>query len=376
MKHIISFIFLWAFGLSLASEPSQDPNTVIAEWAKEAQNIREQYATKINAIEMDIKTVQRQLFLPELGAQEKIDLLVAKEQLTLKRKNLNDELEADLGKVRYLKGMSVIKSLYEKVLALDHHFASVQTFSEINKVSNPNHYPEFTEVKDLIQSKKNNKLSLSLTNILGNNIYASVTQTFLNLFGANLSDKEKESELKNVECILDFTLRMHNDLNTIYFETQFLRTSNDAIKEDIEHLFKDYTKPIGYFTSLAECRANDDWDTVRAQLAQYLDEIAQAEGNRKYKKQVNLEFSVDRLMQFVTAYNAFIGQGEKFYEKFAVILNSYENEQQCQSELPVEYIKLKEDINIAIEKFKIAYKPVEVNGSKMKEILYGINEYE
>lgn len=376
MKHIISFIFLWAFGLSLASEPSQDPNTVIAEWAKEAQNIREQYATKINAIEMDIKTVQRQLFLPELGAQEKIDLLVAKEQLTLKRKNLNDELEADLGKVRYLKGMSVIKSLYEKVLALDHHFASVQTFSEINKVSNPNHYPEFTEVKDLIQSKKNNKLSLSLTNILGNNIYASVTQTFLNLFGANLSDKEKESELKNVECILDFTLRMHNDLNTIYFETQFLRTSNDAIKEDIEHLFKDYTKPIGYFTSLAECRANDDWDTVRAQLAQYLDEIAQAEGNRKYKKQVNLEFSVDRLMQFVTAYNAFIDQGEKFYEKFAVILNSYENEQQCQSELPVEYIKLKEDINIAIEKFKIAYKPVEVNGSKMKEILYGINEYE
>lgn len=376
MKHIISFIFLWAFGLSLASEPSQDPNIVIAEWAKEAQSIREQYATKINAIEMDIKTVQRQLFLAELGTQEKIDLLVAKEQLTLKRKNLNDELEADLGKVRYLKGMSVIKSLYEKVLALDHHFASVQTFSEINKVSNPNHYPEFTEVKDLIQSKKNNKLSLSLTNILGNNIYASVTQTFLNLFGANLSDKEKESELKNVECILDFTLRMHNDLNTIYFETQFLRTSNDAIKEDIEHLFKDYTKPIGYFTSLAECRANDDWDTVRAQLAQYLDEIAQAEGSRKYKKQVNLEFSVDRLMQFVTAYNAFIDQGEKFYEKFAVILNSYENEQQCQSELPVEYTKLKEDINIAIEKFKIAYKPVEVNGSKMKEILYGINEYE
>ncbi|WP_299127567.1 hypothetical protein [uncultured Winogradskyella sp.] len=43
--------------------------------------------------------------------------------------------------------------------------------------------------------------------------------------------------------------------------------------------------------------------------------------------------------------------------------------------IPLEYGKLKESVNIAIEKFNTAYKPVEINGSKMKEILYGINEY-
>jgi len=92
--------------------------------------------------------------------------------------------------------------------------------------------------------------------------------------------------------------------------------------------------------------------------------------------QVNLEFPIDRLLQFIIQYNAFIDQGGKFYEKFKIILDSYENAAQCKSSLPPEYQKLKTDIDIAIEKFNTAYKPVEVNGSKMKEILYGINEYE
>jgi len=58
------------------------------------------------------------------------------------------------------------------------------------------------------------------------------------------------------------------------------------------------------------------------------------------------------------------------------MLESYENEQQCATKIPLEYKKLKENIVVSIEKFNTAYKPVEINGSKMKEILYGINEYE
>ena len=376
MQKFIIILFVFCTGLVFGNESPKEPNQIISEWALEAQKVRKKYTQELYLLTSEKNMISQKLLSSDLSVEEKVNLLIQKDILTQKEKELSDELMNDLSKIRYLKGMSVIKSLYEKVLALDHHFASVQTFSEINKVSNPNHYPEFTQIKDVLQSKKNNKFSLDLTGVLGNNIYASVTQTFLNLFGADLSGKEKESELKSVECILDFTLRMHNDLNTIYFETQFLRTSNASIKTDIEQLFKDYTKTIGYFTSLDECRKNDDWDTVRENLNNYLTEVENAEGTEKYKKQVNLEFSVDRLMQFVTEYNAFIDQGEKFYEKFAVILNSYENEQQCQSELPVEYNKLKGDINIAIEKFKIAYKPVEVNGTKMKEILYGINEYD
>ena len=49
----------------------------------------------------------------------------------------------DVSKVRYLKGLQIIKILYEKVLSLDHHFASVRSLNEINKISNPNQYPEY-----------------------------------------------------------------------------------------------------------------------------------------------------------------------------------------------------------------------------------------
>ena len=58
---------------------------------------------------------------------------------------------------------------------------------------------------------------------------------------------------------MDFTLRMHQDLNTIWFETAFLQKSHAKIKLDLEQLFTDYTKPIGYFTSLAACRNADGW---------------------------------------------------------------------------------------------------------------------
>ena len=92
--------------------------------------------------------------------------------------------------------------------------------------------------------------------------------------------------------------------------------------------------------------------------------------------QIEVEFPIDRLIQFIGTYNNFINSGEQFYQKFNIILNSYENEKQCESKLPIEYSKLKSDITVAIEKFNIAYKPVEINGSKMKEILYGINEFQ
>ena len=56
---------------------------------------------------------------------------------------------------------------------------------------------------------------------------------------------------------------------------------------------------------------------------------------------INLEFPIDRLIQFITQYNNFINEGEKFYQKFEIILNSYENEKQCETKLPLEYKKLK-----------------------------------
>ena len=354
---------------------TDDINLIIDEMIKETVLVQKHYDIKIQTNESQIKNINKSLLFATTN-DEKINLLLQKDQLKDKLEQIKFDNVTDISKIRYIKGLQVIKILYEKVLSLDHHFASVRTFSEISKMANPNQYPEFEKVKNLVKERKDKKQGYDLTSILGTNTLVSVINTFSNMMVSNLSKEEKEKELANVECILDFTLRMQTDLNTIYFETAYLQASNESIKQDIETLFKDYTKSLNYIVQLSECRKNDDWDAITSKLDTYLETMNKAEGAQKNKLLINLEFPIDRLIQFITQYNNFINEGEQFYQKFETILNSYENEKQCESKLPLEYKKLKSDIKVAIEKFNVAYRPVEVNGSKMKEILYGINEFQ
>lgn len=379
MKRNIIYIltlFLFATNSYAISVPvNKEADDVIAELIKEITIINEKYADVLCGKEQELTCIKESLKIA-FTVEQKIDLLMAKDRITDEMKYLIDQNNTEVSKIRYLKGLQIIRILYEKVLSLDHHFASVRTMNEINKMSNPNQYPEYSKLKEVVAAKKDKKFAVDLTSVLGSNTIVSLVQTFTNMIGSSLTKEEKEKELANVECILDFTLRMQNDLNTIYFETAFLQTSNNKVKEDIETLFRDYTKPIGYMPALETCRTSDDWETVGTKMDEYLAKVKTSTGASQYKLQVNMEFPIDRLLQFITQYNNFIDQGGKFYEKFKIILNSYENQKQCESKLPLEYNKLKADMDIAIQKFNVAYKPVEVNGSKMKEILYGLNEFE
>ena len=366
------FLVVFVFGNSTKTD---DPNIIINEMNTEIINAGNASFLKMKSLKMKIHHINSSLLIAKTS-DEKINLLVEKDLLKDSLQAEAEILANDVSKIRYIKGLQILKILYEKVLGLDHHFTSVRTFSEISKISNPNQYPEFEKVKELINTKKEKKNGFDLTAVLGANSLVTVINTFTGMLVSNLSKEEKESELKKVDCIIDFTVRMQNDLNTIYFETSFLQKSNEAVKADLETLFRDYTKPIGYEKSLKECRDNDDWDQVKDKLETYISTTEKSDNLKKKKMQIEVEFPIDRLIQFIGSYNNFINSGEQFYQKFSIILNSYENQKQCESKLPIEYGKLKSDIGVAIEKFNIAYKPVEINGSKMKEILYGINEFQ
>jgi len=372
-KCIASFFLLVSFSSSATGE--KDPNQAWQEMVLEIAAVHQKYMLRSMSILTTIQQINSEM-ANEKGVEKKLGLLIQKDVLKDSLETLKSNLETDITKIRYLKGLNIIRLLYDKSLALDHHFSSVRTFSEINKMANPNQYPEYDKLKQVIATKKDKKSGFDLTAILGTNSLVSVVNTFANLLVSNLSKEEKEKELVSIECILDFTLRMQNDLNTIYFETSFLQKSNEKIKEDIELLFREYTKPIGYNNSLDNCRTNDEWDILTQKMQDYLQSQKKIQGPMLQKMIVNMEFPVDRLIQFIGQYNNFIDLGGKFYEKFKIILNSYENEKQCETKLPLEYKKLKSDIDIAIEKFNKAYKPVEINGSKMKELLYGLNEFE
>lgn len=375
IKQALVLLLLFVSQISSASNDEENPNEIVAALIEEIKNVNHKFELLIDDKYYQLDLIDTAL-REAISTEQKVNLLVEKDQIKSDILELKADSSSEISKIRYLKGLQIIKILYEKVLSLDHHFASVRTLNEINKISNPNQYPEYEKLKDLISAKKDKKTGFDLTSVLGTNTIVSVVQTFTNMVSSTLTRDEKEKELAGVECILDFTLRMQNDLNTIYFETAFLQTSNTKMKADIELLFRDYTKPIGYIATLESCRGNDDWETVSAKMDDYLSKLKTTTGTTQYKMQVNLEFPIDRLLQFITQYNSFIDQGGKFYEKFKIILNSYENEKQCETKLPMEYKKLKSDIDVAIQKFNIAYKPVEVNGTKMKEILYGLNEFE
>lgn len=385
MKRFIYFLFLLFFTNQFCySNTTSDTNEleiILMDLIEETSVISKEYNTINHSLETQLYVINSTL-KNTIILEQQVALLIKKDQIQDQLAlNVISEV-SDLSKVRYLKGLQIIKILYEKTLSLDHHFTSVATFNEINNLSNPNHYPEFEKMKDGLSNNQNKKMGFALPSILGDNIYTSILYSFVSLFtSSNGSKQEKGEELKNVECILDFTLRMHNDLNTIYFETAFLQKSNDNIIIELEKLFVDFTKPIQYKTALKECRSSDDWDEVREHLFNYLETLNkiikdETQRYRAHKMQINLEFPIDRLLQFITQYNSHIDQGAKFYEKFGIMLDSYENEKQCSTKIPSEYKKLKSSIAIAIDKFNTAYKPVEINGSKMKEVLYGINEYD
>lgn len=377
MKVIFALlIFLLNLNLHAAKKPiADDPNVLLIELYDEVKLIQQQFDGKKGIVQNRLGSIHA-LLRTESSLEKKINLLIEKDELQERLKSIKSSEYNEISKIRYIKGLQLLKILYEKILGLDHHFATVYTFSEINKISNPNNYPEFMHVKEIIKNKKNKRFNLDLGSLLSSNPIASATQTFINLLDLDFTGEDKRRELQNIECILDFTLNMHNELNTIYFETTYLQSGNQKIKLDIENLFIDYTKPIGYDRSLPECRSKDDWASVSNNLNNYMKHSNATKDRELFKRQVNIEFPVDRLLKFIDEYNGFIDQSEQFYRKFKIILNSYQNAQQCQSAIPPEFIKLKADMDIAIEKFNVAYKPVEINGSKMKEILYGLNDFE
>lgn len=283
----------------------------------------------------------------------------------------------NITKTRYRKGIDLIKMVYEKVLALDHHFAALQTYQNIATITNPNSYPEFQAAKQLLE-KKSSKSNppFQLPALLQTNPYVSVATTLVGFFISPGDNKEKEAEINKIACIMDFTVRMSSDLSVINHETSFLREHNNTLHEESLALFDEYVKVLGYATPLDRCRKADDWDKIYELLDAYVADmeaiIKKTPGDKGvYKKQVNLEFAIDRMVDYINKYSTFVAQGEKYYQKFKTIVGTYENQAKCADKLPKQFDDLRKDIDISIEKFNNSYSLTELKGSKLKDLIYG-----
>ena len=322
------------------------------------------------------------------------ELMWEREQLRETLRLMEEEHSLKMLKLRYRKSIEIVKMLYEKVLSMDHHFTSLKAQQSVMNLSNPHNYPEFKETKTLIDERMKKKFNVQMPALFQSNPYLSAAFTVVGMV-TSLGDtgtNEKKESMQKASCILDFTVRMHNDLNVIYYETGYLRDANLTLKKECELLFAECARQVGYTIPLISCRDSDDWERLYSMLDTYvgkaLGENAAATTtpanpygmpsstpavNQKLvqKATVNLQFSIDRVTQFIEKYSAFVSQGAEYYKKFSKIADSYENEKACIEALPAQFKQLKADIDQTLDKFNSAYRMPEVQGSKLKDMLYG-----
>lgn len=356
---------------------------IVEQSDRELAELLRQYEDAAAPLQNRLQEVNRSLHNPNtINAELGFKLIWERIQLEDALKQLQEEQKLKSIKLRYRKGIEIVKMLYEKILGMDHHFSSLKAQQNLLKISNPHHYPEFKDAKSAMEDKLKRKYNFTLPTLLQGNPFLSATFSIVGMMMGSGDDKEKKEAQDKIPCILDFTVRMYNDLNVIYYETGYLRDANLTLKKDCEALFSDCARQVGYTITLDGCRQSDDWERLYALLdnlvAKALGEnIAmpgmppQPDVKLLLRAETNLQFAIDRVVQFINRYSDFVNQGNEYYKKFAKIADSYENEKACASVLPDEFRQLKSDIDQTLEKFNSAYRMPEVQGSKLKDMLYG-----
>lgn len=307
-------------------------------------------------------------------------LRALQQQLQAERElnRLWSEQELQLLKIRYRKGIDLIKILYEKILALDHHFSGMQIYQNILLISNPNTYPEFQKAQSMLEERLKKRNALQLPGILSSNPYLSATFSLVAAVVGDGENKVKQQDFEEISCILDFTVRMNSDLSIIQHETEYLKKANQELKQECERLFEDYVKVVRYLVPLQACRRNDDWESLYVHLNDFilqLEENLQSTNGRSTslpRDQINLEFATQRVAEFIGKYSGFIALGSQYYQKFNNIVSSYEHEGTCESKLPRQFSELKTDIQGTIDKFNNTYRLPEIQGSRLKDLLHGV----
>jgi hypothetical protein len=358
---------------------STELGVLITDFTNQNTAILKEFSGKKIMLAQQLADVEKRINAPEINELAYRKAIEERRRLEKEMVFADQKQELLMLKTRYKKGIEIIKIIYEKLLALDHHFTGMQTYQNVMLLSNPTTYPDFQKAKTVMEGKMKKGFSLKMPAILNTNPYLSGAFTIVSSLLGEGDTKEKEKDLDKISCILDFTVRMTNDLALIYHETEYLKASNGGLKKDCEKLFEDYTKVIGYIVSIDKCRKTDDWETLNEELDKYVIKIedqlkSNPTGTQSLKMKSNLDFATNRVADMVNKYRTYVTQGTQYYNKFDKIISSYQNENACQEKLPRQFTELKFDIKTTIEKFTNTYTLPEIEGSKLKDLMYGLME--
>lgn len=400
LKTKIAFLCLFVVGILRGANErdSTDFAQIIVQLQNDMTTIKTQFEVSNQNVLKQLNETKIVLLSPTSTDAAFRQAIVRRLDLEEQLRTLGANQEFAFLKARYYKGLEIIKIIYEKLLSLDHHYSGMQTYQNIMLLSNPHTYPDFQKSKSSMEQRMKKGFAIKMPSFLETNPFLSATFSLVSSFLGEGDAKEKEKELESVSCILDFTVRMNGDLNVIYHETEYLKTANKTLKENCEKLFEDYTKAVGYVTPIDKCRKNDDWETLYDAIEAHFKKIepavtttttniptntttsttstavTNAANTQNIKSKIGLEFATTRVADMISKYRNYVTQGIQYYQKFDSIMSSYSNEQACQAKLPRQFSELKFDIKSTIEKFQNTYSIAEIEGSKLKDLMYGFVE--
>jgi hypothetical protein len=370
---------------SLSAQHPMDSLLSIAETEYEA--LRRAYHDQRDPVYMRLQEVNTALRDPRNRSAEKgYALLWEKIELGEALDELEREADLKVAKLRYQKSIEMLKIVYEKILSMEHHFASLKAHQQTYRISNPNEYPEFKEVRNMVDDKMKKKMGFQVPQLVHVNPYLSAAFSIAGVFLGEGNKEEKalkKEQMEKIACIMDFTVRMHDDLNLIYLETEYLREANLAQKKECEMLFADCARQVGYTIPLQSCRDSDDWERLFNLLDNMVNKVTVSQTNAgtgvatppdpalQGKVLANLQFSVDRIIRFSEKYGEFVTRGNDYYRKFSKIISGYDNAEVCSSTVPDQFRQLKNDIQMTLDKFNTAYALPEIQGSRLKDLMYG-----
>ncbi|MFM9983746.1 MAG: hypothetical protein ACKVOK_00840 [Flavobacteriales bacterium] len=237
---LIAMFFLQASNLLASETHEKSPDDSLTVWMtpfiemaySELDHLEQDYLDRTEPLRMRLSDVNHTLAdprnrTPECGFQLLWEKIQLEETLNL----IEQDHEVKLLKLRYRKSIEIVKMLYEKVLSMDHHLSSLKAQQGLSNLSNPNNYPEFKEAKAIMEDRMKKKMNFQMPALFQTNPFLSAAFSIVGMAITGGEEKDKKETIDKVSCVLDFTVRMHNDLNVIYYETGYLRDANLTLKK-------------------------------------------------------------------------------------------------------------------------------------------------
>jgi hypothetical protein len=315
----------------------------------------------IGKLNSDLKTLNTNQFSKRIKVLEKkqniIDSLKVNEQ----------NKEVLVYETKYKAGVLIIKDIIESLKALKSQYVAVKFNTSYQELTNPNKYAEYSQNLDFLK-KKLVKKGLTLPDLnLGNSVLNSV---YAITRGIVSGQKDKDENISQLYCILDFTSSASQELTIIKYDLKYLEFAIDKMLEDYENLFKSYTTLVGYKNDFTTYKTDQN-ENLEEKIKEYFESIGSIEISKKDKLIKSTKFELKQVIDAHVKYENFITQNTAYYEKFELIINNINpNCSNAQINLAIKdkYDIVKNNLATAKQSFKDAFSNT-IKRSYLKDLI-------